>query len=454
VVVVCGLLLPATASATSSEEAVLNAKKKGASYLESLQTANGGFASDWDVDSIAAAGTAAANVKIAGAERDARSWYQKLVSNEFATKWPEKAIVTEYERAALVGYAAGIDPARFSREQDMFAGIASFYQPASEGYYGPPENLNGTVFALLAFEEAKTTGGVQRVPAALVKKTVEVVEKNQHTDGGWTWEKAEGSPTKLAKASEPDMTGAAMAALCDAKVSNTSTVIKNAETYLKENLIVSTGGFKSEFGENTDSNAWAVQGLQACKIEPQGTEFTSPGTKKTPIDFLISEQLTSPLGAFKYQPAKTTANEYSSQDAVRALAGAAFTATPPVPTGSPKPPQWVAAEGFTKTAKSPLMLIINNESEPLKVCSVSVSSTAAEAETVSLEKVLVAAEASSSPTGCVTSHASESGAITQINGFPSTPKALWDYSIDGGTEQQATLTTAIRLGSAIYLRFT
>jgi hypothetical protein len=451
---ICGLLAPATAFATSSEEAILNAKTKGAAYLGGLQKKTGGFESDWDIDSIAAAGVAAANLKIAGAETDARSWYQKLVSNELATKWPEKAIVTEYERAALVGYAAGIDPARFSKAQNVFAGIASFYEPANPGYYGPPENLNGTVFALLALTQAKTTGGVQRVPSALLKKTIEVIEKNQHTDGGWTWEKAEGSEAKLKAAAEPDMTGAAMAALCGAGVSPTGEAVKKGEAYLKSILIASTGGFESEFGENTDSNAWAVQGLDACKIGPQGTEFTAPTTKKTPIDFLISEQLTSPSGAFKYQPSKTTANEYSSQDAVRALAGAAFTVSPPVPTGSPKPAQWSAASGFSKTTKSPLMLIINNESEPLKVCSVSVSSTAAEAETVPFEKVLVAAEGSSSPTGCVTGHASEGGAISQINGFPSTPKALWDYSIDGGAEKQATLTTAIHLGDTIYLRFT
>lgn len=451
---ICGLLLPATALATSSEEAILNAKTKGAAYLEGLQKKSGGFESDWDIDSIAATGVAAANLKIAGAETDARSWYQKLVSNELATKWPEKAIVTEYERAALVGYAAGIDPARFSKAQNAFAGIASFYEPASPGYYGPPENFNGTVFALLALTQAKTTGGVQRVPGALLKKTIEVIEKNQHTNGGWTWEKAEGNEAKLKAAAEPDMTGAAMAALCGAGVSPTSEVVKKGEAYLKSILIAATGGFEYEFGENTDSNAWAVQGLDACKIEPQGTEFTAPTTKKTPIDFLISEQLTSPSGAFKYQPSKTTANEYSSQDAVRALAGAGFTVSPPVPTGSPKPAQWSAASGFSKTTKSPLTLIINNESEALKVCSVSVSSTAAEAETVPLEKVLVAAEGSSSPAGCVTGHASEGGAISQINGFPAAPKALWDYSVDGGTEKQATLTTAIHLGDTIYLRFT
>jgi hypothetical protein len=445
----CGLLLPSAASATSSAEQILNSKSKGVTYLEGIQEAGGGFSSDWDINSLAAAGVAAANVKKAGAETDARTWYRKLVGNETATKWPKEALVTEYERAALIAYAAGIDPARVSKTQNLIAGIASYYQPENAGYYGPPGNFNGTVFALLALADAKTTGGVQRVPNVLFKKSIEAIEKNQHTDGGWAWEKAEGNEAKLKAAAEPDMTGAAMAALCNAHVESSSTVVKKGGAYLKSLLAASTGAFSSEFGANTDSNAWAAQGLDACGIEPQGTEFTAPGTKKTPIDFLISQQLTS--GAFRYLTTGSTANEYSSQDAIRALAGAGFTVTPPTPTGGLE--QWFAESGFStsETVKSSVTLIVNNESSALKVCSVSV---APKATTTTLEKVLVATEAESAPTGCVSGHASEAGAISQISGFPAAPKALWDYSIDGGAEKQATLASVIHLGDTIYLRFT
>jgi hypothetical protein len=452
---ICGLLVPATASATSTSEEIANSKSKGVTYLEGLQESSGGFLSDWDIDSLAAAGVAAANVKKAGAETDARTWYRKLVGNETATKWPKEALVTEYERAALNAYAAGIDPARVSKTQNLIAGIASYAQPESPGYYGPPGNFNGTVFALLALADAKTTTGVQRVPTALLGKSIEVVEKNQHTDGGWAWEKAEGNEAKLKTAGEPDMTGAAMAALCNAHVENISTVIKKGEAYLKSLLVASSGAFSSEFGVNTDSNAWAVQGLDACGIEPQDKEFTAPSTKKTPIDFLISQQLKSgvEVGGFKYLTTATTANEYSSQDAIRALAGAGFTATPPVPTGGLE--QWFSETGFSSSeaVKSPLTLIINNESSTLKVCSVSVSPKEA---TTTLKKVLETAVAATTPSECVTSFGSEvaTEAINQINGFPSAAKALWDIGIDGGTEAQAKLTTTIHLGDTIYLRFT
>jgi hypothetical protein len=444
---VCTLLVPATAAATSTKAAIEASVSSGVTYLKSVQLTSGGFESDWDLSALAAGGVAAANVQKAGAEADARTWYRKLVGNGTATKWPKEAIATEYERAALNAYAAGIDPARVSKTQNLIAGIASFYEPSSPGYYGEPEVFEGTVFGLLALAGAKTTSGAQRVPQVLLNKSIEVVEKNQHSDGGWSYKKVEGSEEARKAAGEPDTTGAAMAALCMAGVSKTSEVIKNAETYLKSLLANASGAFESEFAANTDSNAWAVSGLNVCGINPQEEGFTTKETK-TPVDYLISQQLSG--GGFRYQTGSAV-NEYSSQDAIRALAGAGFTATPPVPTGGSE--QWFAESGFStsKSIKSPLALIVNNGTSALKVCSVSL---APEATTTTLEAVLKAAEVGSAPSGCVTGHASEGAtkAITQINGAPATPAPEWEVSIDGAAEAQAKTTTAIHLGDTIYLR--
>jgi hypothetical protein len=449
----CALLAPAAAYATASTAEIEASVEKGATYLKTLQQTSGGFESDWDLSAFAAAHVAAANVKKTGAETDARTWYRKLVGNETATKWPAKTVDTEYERAALNAYAAGIDPARVSKTQNLIAQIASYYEPASPGYY--VGSFNGTVFALLALADTKTEGGVQRVPQVLLNKSIEVVEKNQHTDGGWTWEKAEGNVTKLKAAAEPDMTGAAMAALCTAGVSKSEGVLVKAKEYLESDLKAEakgSGAFESEFGANTDSNAWALSGLNTCGISPQEEGFTTK-EKHTPIEFLLSQQLKNGTesGGFKYLATGTTANEYSSQDAVRALAGAGFTATPPVPTGGLE--QWFAASNFSTSSsvKSPLALIINNGTGTLKVCSVSL---APEATTSTLEAVLKAAEAGSTPKECVTGHKSESAtkAITQINGYPSTPAPEWDVSIDGGAEEQAKTGKVIHLGDTIYLR--
>ena len=116
------------------------------------------------------------------------------------------------------------------------------------------------MFGLLALADAKTTTGAQRVPQVVLDQAVEAVKANQHTDGGWTWEKAAGSKEALEKASEPDMTGAAMAALCAAGVANTDESIANAKKYLVSKFVKASGAFESTFGVNTDTNAWAVQG--------------------------------------------------------------------------------------------------------------------------------------------------------------------------------------------------
>jgi Squalene-hopene cyclase C-terminal domain len=447
---VCALLVPATAQATSTKAEIEASVSKGVSYLESLQSSSGGFESDWDLSALAAGKAAAVNLQKAGAATNVRKWYYELVGNETATKWPKEAIPTEYERAALNAYAAGIEPARVSKTQNLIAGIFSFYNTEHPGYYGEPSVFEGTIFGVLALADAKTEEKTQRVPQVLLEKSVPVIEANEHTDGGWNYKQAEGNETVRKSESEPDTTGAAIAALCAAGATPTGNeAVKKGIAYLKANLVNATGAFNSEFGVNTDSNAWAVSGLQACGIEPQEAGFTTADSK-TPIDFLISQQLGS--GAFRYLTSGETANEYSSQDAVRALAGAGFTAPPPVPTGGLE--QWYAASNFgtSKSVKSPLGLIINNGSGTLKVCSVSI---APEATTTTLEAVLKAAEAKSTPSSCVTSHASEAStkAITQINGYPSTPTPEWDISINGGVQEQAKTTTVIHLGDTIYLHY-
>jgi hypothetical protein len=444
-VAACVLLLPATATATSTTKQIKAAVAEGDGFLKAQQQLDGGFETEWVLGALAASGTAAANVTASGGSTDARTYYRELLGD--TATWPgePEPPVTEFDRATLNAYAAGIDPARVSRSQNLIAQIVSYYQTANPGYYGPPATFGGTVFALLALAETKTTKGAERVPQALLEKSIAVLRANQHTDGGWTYERAEGSPARLKEASEPDETGAAMAGLCSAGVPNTDPTIVKAEDYLKGDLVASTGAFDAPFGVNTDSNAWAVEGLDACGIAAQGSEFTS-SIGKTPIDFLISQQISG--GGFVYEPGETEANEYSSQDAVRALAGAGFTAKPPKPKGGA--PKWLAETGFQAGVHTPLTLVVDNGTASLKVCSVSVAPSTA---TTTLAAVLEAAEASSTPSGCVSSFEPTSGfgAITQVNGSPSPAEAKWDVSIDGGKEKAAKRTSKIELGDTISL---
>jgi hypothetical protein len=444
------LLAPATASATATAEQIEKSINSGVTYLKGLQKESGeiaGFGGDWALTAFAAAKVAAADVNKAGKEgTDARSWYESVVG---VSTWPgEGAVATDFERAALAAYAAGIDPARVSKRQNLIAKIVSYHQPESPGYYG--STFNATVFALLALANADTTGGAQRLPQVVLAQAVEAIEANQHTDGGWTWEKAAGNEAALKKASEIDMTGAAMAALCGAGVSNGSETIVNGKAFLVSKFVKASGAFESAFGANTDTNAWAVQGLKACGIDPQGAEFTgsAPG-KKTPLDFLISQQVTG--GGFRYGTSGSTPNQYASQNAVRALGSGGFTATPPVPS---KGPQWKGVSEFAvgEAETTSLALIVDDGVSPLKVCSVSL---APKATVTTLATVLNAAVAGTTPAKCVTGFlpAAGEGAITQINGYPAVPAEKWNVSVDGGAEKQAKRNTEIHVGDTIYLSY-
>jgi len=442
------LLAPAAASATATPEQIEKARNEGVTYFKGLQKESGeipGFGGDWALTAFAAAGVAPADVNKGGKETtDARSWYEGAVG---AFGWPGEG-ATDFERAALISYAAGIDPARISKRQNLIAKVASYYQPESPGYYGA--TFNATVFGLLALADTKTTGGVQRVPQVALDQAIEAVKANQHTDGGWTWEKAAGNKAALEKASEPDMTGAAMAALCTAGVVNTTESIANAKKYLVSKFVKSSGAFESAFGVNTDANAWAVQGLKACGIDPQEAEFTGTAPKKnTPLNFLLTQQVSG--GGFRYGTSGSSADEYASQDAVRALGSGGFTAAPPKPA---KGEQWKGATEFAtgESETTSLALIVDNGSSPLKICSVSL---APKATTTNLATVLNAAVAGTTPASCVTGFlpASGEGAITQVNGFPASPAEKWNVVIDGGSKVQAKRNTVIHVGDTIYLRY-
>lgn len=444
------LLVPAAASAVATEKQIEESISKGLTYLKGQQKESGeiaGFGGDWALTAFAAVGVAPADVNKTGKEgKDARSWYEGVVG---VPGWAGGgAVATDYERAALLSYAAGIDPARVSKRENLIARVASYYQPASPGYYG--STLNGTVFGLLALANAKTTGGKVRVPQVVLNQAVTAVEANQHTDGGWTWEKVAGSEEALKKASEPDMTGAAIAALCSAGVTKAATTIVNAKKYLQGILEGSTGAFKSEFGNNTDSNAWAVQGLKACGIDAQGAEFQGPApNNKTPINFLVSQQVSG--GGFRYGTSGSTAQLYAGQDAIRALGSGSFTATPPVPASGP---QWKGATQFAtgEAETTSLALIVDNGVAALKICSVTL---APKATTTNLATVLNAAVAGTTPAGCLSSFlpGSGEGAITQVNGYPTTPAEKWNISIDGGAELQAKRNTTVNVGDTIYLSY-
>ncbi|MHA3700830.1 hypothetical protein ACXR2U_01485 [Jatrophihabitans sp. YIM 134969] len=445
--------LAVPAAATSTSAAVATSVQRGVTYVKTLQASDGSFttsglSNEWAFSALAAAGTAAVDVVPSGnTGGNARAVYRNQVA---ASTWPSSApVVTDYERGILNTYAAGTDPARVSAQRNLLADLASYWQPAAPGYFGPPANFNGTVFGLLALAGARTQSGAARVPQRLLDTVTAVVRANQHDDGGWDFTQAAGNATRLAATSDIDMTGAAMAALCSSGVPATDTAVVAARNFLAGKLVTTTGAFNSAFGANTDSNGWAVSGLNACGIPAQGGTFTT-SAGKTPVDFLIAQQL-SASGGFRYQPSNTTATAYSSIDALRALAGGGFTAAPPTPTGGAA--RWVATTSFTSgTATSVALVVDTGATGGLTVCKVPFVPTST---TTTLGAVLDAAAANASPSGCVTgaSPTSGTGTITALNGRTNTASSTWKLSIDGSSASTASRGAVVKLGDTVSLAY-
>jgi hypothetical protein len=431
------LLLPAGASATISPTEQHQATERAVGYLRSVQQSDGsfpGFGGEWALSALSAAGVAPAGVK--SGTTDARSAYRSLIG-ESAT-WPgSEPHVTDYEDAALAAYAAGIDPARVSPTQNLIAHILAGYQPSAPGYYGEPGFFNGTAFALLALAETKTRKGAERVPAALLEPSIAAARANQHTDGGWTFFSVAGSTEGLQSPSEAEFTGATIAALCSSGVPTSDPAIVAARSFLAHDL-EADGAFAAEFGPNTDTNAWAVQGLDACGISPQGAEFTT-ASGKTPLDYLASQQLAG--GGFRFEASESGANLYSTQDALRALAGGGFTAEPAKAKGEPR---WVYEKSFTPGQATSIGLVVDGGG-PVSVCSAPV--TPASTKTT-LGAVLEAAKSSATPSGCVTAFLTgKGGAISSVDGHAGS----WMVSADQGKAKAAKLTSAVHIGDTLYL---
>ncbi|MGW1786663.1 hypothetical protein ACWCQQ_47560 [Streptomyces sp. NPDC002143] len=443
--------LPAVATATPAQ--IATSKTNGVAYLKSLQAADGSYAgsglsNEWAFSAFAAAGTAAVDVTPGGdTSKNARTVYRNLLST---SGWPSASpVVTDYERAALNAYAAGIDPARVSASRNLIADVYGYWQTAETGYFGPSASFNGTVFAALALNGARTTAGQVRVPQALRDAIVTRLRANQHNDGGWNYSRAEGNATQLAAASDIDMTGAAMAALCVSGVPNTDTDLVQAKAFLKSKLVASSGAFNALFGVNTDSNGWAVSGLNACGINPQTGDFlTSQG--KTPVDFLIAQQF-NPGGGFKYLPSDTSPSAYASIDGLRAVAGGGFTSAPPVPVTAGAP-RWVGESSLTSGTATKLALTVDDGSGALKVCSVALTPTGS---TTTLGAVLDAAVSAATPSGCVTAvtPSSGTGSVTSLNGTANSGANTWKVSIDGSAFTTATRETTVGVGDTIAVRW-
>jgi hypothetical protein len=417
---------PAAAAVTEAAEKA--AAKHGAEWMTSLQEPGGELASfggDWSMISLASVGINAADVRLSPTEPSAQDFYLSLWTGEP----PALFSATDFERAILAGHAGGLEPSRLDAQTNLVADLAAQFNGHELGEKGA---TNADVFGVLALSAVGA-------PSDVIDTLVQIVREQQDTDGGWNF--AAGT-----KKSEADLTGAALAALCNAGVPGTDPAIVKAESYLHTVQDAATGGFVNPT-VNTDSTAWVVSGLDACKIDPQAAEWTTTAGK-TPIDFLIAQQ--NEDGSFQKHAHDEEEDFYATQDAVRALSGAGFIAAPPARRGAGLPAVRPAPTVATGTPV-PMTLVIDSAGHvtggsSIRMCKVTVPVGATVAQ------MLTDASEASLPSYCLSDLALSEGRIARVNGVSAEPgKSAWEVSREGGAGELETNGT-VGLGALVQIQ--
>jgi len=441
---VLGLVLAAMAASAGDAGAHVSpaqaehAADRGVAWFLSNQEESGsfGFGGDWAMTALAAAGLNAADARTSLLDPSAQDFYLGV----WQASGPGGA-GTDAARGILAGIAGGIQPSRLSTDLDatksnLVARIAELFDGTQ---IGEPGLLNDDIFGLLALHQAGA-------PRGLLRQIVDYLRTKQLPDGGWTWNTSPGAPA------DTDMTGSVVAAFCAAGVGPSDPDLEQGLGLLRSLQDPATGGFIAPaesfgIGVNTDTTAWVTSGLVQCGIDPQGPEWTT-AQGKTPLDYLFSMQKAD--GHFDWTT-EFGGGAFETYSAVRPLMGAGFSAPPPARLDGVSPAVRPATAVPTGTTV-PLALVIDHGpgADDVRMCRI-------DAETgSSLSEVLAAAEAASTPAGCVTEFETEpSGTgerLVSLNGVAATPGYGWRARIDGSAPA-TEVGEPIGFGDLVFLDF-
>ena len=299
--------LAAVASPTA--EAAGPAGARG--YLERQQNADGGFgatpsaSSSLDMTAWAVLGLEASGRNPLDLRRGGRTPVDFLRSHP-AVSTPD------LEKVILALAGAGLDPRRFGG-RDLLAALRS--KRSSNGSWGGFTDL--TAFGVFALRAAGA-------PQAELRRSTSWLRSARNADGGWGF--------KRGTSSTPDSTGSALQAVA---LTGGGDARADAVAYLRR-----AQGADGSFGGNSQSTAWAVQGLVAAGLDPSGVR--SGG--HSPFDYLAARQAGD--GHYRYSATSDQTPIWVTSQALMAVEREAFPVTPVPRTSQPGglPPP-VAADG-------------------------------------------------------------------------------------------------------------
>lgn len=329
---IVALLLAALAlGALAAPPAQASSASRAADWLEAAQNDDGGFGPSQGDESKAETtcwvmlGLAAAGRNPLDVSRGGRTPVDFLRGNLDAVHSPG-----DLARTILALESAGVDPRDFGGRNLVADLLESRRQDGS--YHGWP---NSTAFAVIALRAAGADGGVG--------KSLDWLREAQNKDGGWG--DTPGSP------STTDGTGAVLQALSpDSKASQAGVdYLRHAQQ--------KGGGFPlgGNGAINTQSTAWAIQGLLAAGRDPDSFKrggVSAPG-------YLENNQRDD--GSYRYaKPNAATPTEVADQtpvfvtaEVLVAAAGEHYPVAAPPRKPQPKPSSPSPSGGFKDSGALP-----------------------------------------------------------------------------------------------------
>jgi energy-coupling factor transport system substrate-specific component len=301
--VAAGMGAAATARAGTAAAATDRATSRAVGFLVRAQNPDGGFGAApraassqlytaWAVLGLAASGRAPAHVR-----RNGRSPVEYVLGHLSAVH-----ATGDLERTILALAAAGADPRR-AGGRNLVSELT--HRRGADGSFS--EQVNLTAFAVLALRATPRPAhdGVLRTAAAWLAR-------QQNRDGGFN-SAGRGGPSGI------DDTAAAIEALAAAGRRRSAGVRRGARFIARHQD--PDGGFPLTpgAGSNSQSTAWAVQGLLAAGRNP---DRVRRGGSRTPLAYLRS--LVGPDGAVRYSRTSRQTPVWVTAQALTALARMPF----------------------------------------------------------------------------------------------------------------------------------
>jgi len=289
--------VPAAAAGLSREDVYRAAQKTIAYYQQAYRPREYRGILDWPALGLFGFGEDVSGPRWTVNGKNGAWWREQEVRQGIGLS---KTKNTDFQRTIIGVCAAGKDPRNFGGlnlveiVKSTMLPSGKFADSVADNKTGLPvgeDLVNAHIFAIIALHCAGE-------PIPNRDRCLEWLQKQQHQDGGFTWDvKYFDDPKDYELVeSDVDMTAAALMAFAILGEDESNPAVARALDFLRKKQL-DNGGFHSWGTENPESCAWVIQALTLLGQDPMGPEWTKP-SGGNPVSALLRFQL--PDGSFTH----------------------------------------------------------------------------------------------------------------------------------------------------------